>query len=142
MPRDTHAPESEGLQGVPPAERYALQPYEEIMANLVDSREITGGAELVGKEALVGKEFIVVDWRWNASDFEGQGEFVSVVCQTPANELLVFNDGGVGIAPVLRKFEELHGHPSNSHKFMYVKRGLRRSVYEGPRGPATTFYFS
>lgn len=95
---------------------------------------------LVDKEDLVGVPFFVVGVDRRKSDYE-KGFYLSVTCLLEkTKEVVVFNDGGVGIEQALEGVEI--DPTANPPKVMYVPDGLRASNYTNEHGPATTYYFS
>lgn len=117
------------------------QGFEAMAAASVNVRDFTGDLDIVEKAALVGRRFIVIGWKWHVSEFDGAGEFVTVILATEDGEKLAFNDGGTGIGPALHAAEDEGGNPLDGGTSLYCPRGLRASHYEGPAGPAVTYYF-
>lgn len=116
-----------------------------------DVQDVTGDFTLLDKAALVGKEFTVIHWQENFSDENGEYDesgvfhpavFASVYCITPDARKIVFNDGGVGILPVLRN------HLNDTGRTYGVRApwGLHASEYKteiaGKVQGATTYYFA
>lgn len=119
--------------------------------NLVKANEVLGdGYTIVEQAALVGKEFAVTSYKAiPGSHRNGDGEarnYASVTCilSTPISvdgtlvNKVRFNDGGTGILDALNKAYE-----GRAFSPMYVRKGLKASVYENPYGDgfSTTYYF-
>lgn len=98
--------------------------------------DITGQPSLVEKDSLIGVPFVVIDCTLHPGFNEQQYCNVQVITQK--NERLCFNDGGVGIYPVVEIWNAEHPNSLG----MYCPRGLRKSDYTNDHGPATTYYFS
>jgi hypothetical protein len=94
--------------------------FEEALQGAVPSAEITGQSELVEAETLIGKPFVIWDWKFQKGDFNR--EYVNVQLVTQDGQRLCFNDGGVGIGPVLAQTER--------GTRILCKKGLRASEYD------------
>jgi len=116
-----------------------------------DVQDVTGDFTLVDKAALIGAEFTVIHWQENFSDENGTYDesgvfhpavFASVYALTPDGRKLVFNDGGVGILPVLRN----HFNETGRTYGVRAPWGLHESTYktqiDGKVQSATTYYFA
>lgn len=116
-----------------------------------DVQDVTGDFTLIDKAALVGKEFTVIHWQENFSDENGTYDeenvfhpavFASVYCITPDARKIVFNDGGVGILPVLRN----HLNETGQTYGIRAPWGLHCSEYKTKINnqvqSATTYYFA
>ena len=137
-----------------------------------DVRAYSGGETLVDKAELAGKEFAVLAAALRTSEENKRlidgimqpNEYVSVTCLL-ANpiihdgetvSLVVFNDGGSGIRPVIAdhiaanfndavRDEWLSFRTVKLNPAIWCRKGLRASeyTYHGPNGDtkATTWYF-
>lgn len=110
-----------------------------IRDGVVPLSKVTGDPTLVeDKDTLIGKRFIIVDFNVRPGSYQRQdgttGDFISVVVRTQDDELLVFNDGGTGI------LGQLDGVELNTP--ILCPKGLRKSEYDSPYGPATTYYLA
>lgn len=104
--------------------------YDEV-ADQSDQFEEAG---LIDKESLEKVPFLLVGVDRREGDF---GPYVSCTCILRSGEVVVFNDGGVGI------LTSLEGLAPSPEKPVNVKGGLKASHYTGPTGaPSTTWYFS
>lgn len=72
------------------------------------------------KDKLLGVSFLALEWRFNASDKFGEGEFVSIYCITEDDKKYVINDSGVGICKKLRELSDRTGQ----YGPMFVAQGL------------------
>lgn len=102
--------------------------------------QLTGNPSLIDKESLKGVPFIIVDFTVRLGDYiragsDEKSDYISVTVKTVDNELLVFNDGGVGIMGQLAS-TTMQDLP------IYCPNGLRASEYDGPYGPASTYYLT
>lgn len=151
----------------------AVSVFAEAAAAAVDVRQYSGGETLVDKGELEDKEFVVVAAALRTSEQNKRlqdgimqpNEYVSVTCVLAAPimhegelvSLVVFNDGGSGIRPVIEdhigaRFNEDTNLDWQSYKTVkldpaiYCRKGLRASsyTYHGPNGDtaATTWYFA
>jgi len=101
--------------------------------SFVDSDVYTGGGDLVPPDSLVGITMLITGYDVRESNrFFTTGpdgvvrgaEYITVHCVVAGPRIVLFNDGGVGIRPVLEEhFRE------NPDKALYCKRGLRMSEY-------------
>jgi len=116
------------------------------------------GFRVVDKKDLVGVPMVLLQWRFNEGDFDG--DFVSVEAVTKHGEKVIFNDGSTGIC------RELHGvtntraaakHPTpqagllcegglmaTNYYFNAETRETRSKAPESMKGwaPASTYYLS
>lgn len=158
-----------------PSQPTTIRSWEAATQTAVDSRQYGGGETLVEhKELLKDKELVVIGVKLNTSDTFRKnvggiiqaGEFVSVTCvlrepiivDGETVNVVVFNDGGVGIRPII--VEHIETHLSEDAKLdwqsykavalepaIYCKRGLRPSDYTytdgaGNETAATTWYLA
>lgn len=111
--------------------------------------------ELVDKSALVGKEFIVLDACVRTKN--AIAPYVSLTCLLRDKSQVVINDGSTGIFKQAtgyspKEYEDLIAEESDDVEDkdrstvlplpLYCKKGLRKSDYEGPKGPASTYYLT
>ncbi len=160
---------------VPDLRVTATHDWEEARQQAIDSRDYTGGSALVeDKGRLIDRELLIIGIKRNSSDrfrradpngLITHGVYVSVNCvlREPIavdgedTVTVVFNDGGVGIEPVLRlhvertQSELLTAFENFEHvelrPFLYCKRGLKASRYTakvpgGSETAATTWYLT
>lgn len=119
--------------------------------DLIDGSEFGSGFTILDtkdKGRLVGVPMIILDYNFNEGD---NGQFVSLMVVTNAEEKLIVNDGSSGIARQILDINSQLGE-SETNKAIFVKHGLRRSDYEyeerdpktgektGAKKPATTYY--
>lgn len=111
---------------------------------LAEGSVTANDTDLVEKESLIGIPLVITGWDWRESEFDADRGFVSVECKTIDGQECVFNDGGVGITGQLRAAEDATGNPKHDKGgvTIFCRRGLRVSEYEGPKGPARTFYLN
>lgn len=118
--------------------------YEEIQQAHKDRLVRIETGHVFDKNSLIGVPFVIIRWKWNPGRKPEQF-FASceVVLSRPVDTDYgpmtrgILNDGSTGIAAQLHKLEE-----AGVTDLVEVPKGLRRSDYEGPEGPATTFYLS
>lgn len=118
---------------------------------ITDVQDVTGDFSMVDKSSLVGVEFTVVHWAERESSENGRYDefnvfhaavYNSIFVVTPDGRKLMFNDGGVGIGPVL------HNHLKATGRLYGVRApwGLHASEYTARIGDreqkATTYYFA
>jgi len=141
----------------------AIQSFEDAMRlardNGIPSESMADygtGFKVVDKESLVGTDFLILEWRFNEGDYEG--DFVSVTAVTKHNEKVIFNDGSTGVCAQLnmvtaQRKEKKHPTPQ---AFLGVPGGLTVSQYwrntetgeisRKPQGkgwePAKTYYLA
>lgn len=121
-------------------EQLTLPTFAEIIESARPVREFTGDVDVIeDKDKLINVPFYLVGWNWH----EGAGveQFASVFIVMEDRAVHLFNDGGVGLREQLRSIEEKHGNPFQGVAPISCAKGLRRSDYEGPTGPAHTYYF-
>lgn len=109
--------------------------------------EFGTGFVLADKSALVGVPFVIMEWRFNAGDFDGG--FVSAACVTQDGRKVIINDGSTGIRDQLlmvttQRVAQGNEAPQNG---LVVYGGLTVSNYtytdeKGKQIPATTYYLS
>lgn len=115
--------------------------FDEMMGEGVKTvAQVTGKPSLVDKDKLIGVPFIVIDFTTRVGSYrrdDGElGDYISVTIKTKDNDLLVFNDGGTGIAGQLASVDLEKDLP------LYCPQGLRKSEYTNSYGPALTYYLA
>lgn len=112
--------------------------------DVIDVRTLTHTISVEQKDKLIGRPFVVLAYRHNESDQNPAGFWSMILGTMDTGEILVVNDGGKGIPPVLEEATNA-GAP-----MIKCAKGFRRSDYkalpptaERPNGrPAgTTYYF-
>lgn len=106
-----------------------------------------GGADVRDKATLIGQPMMVGKVTFNKGDY---GPFASITAVDPANEEFVFNDGSTGVYRQVVGYLQDKGlinvdkpDTGEYNVRLVLRRGLRRSDYEGPGGkPAVTFYLA
>lgn len=91
---------------------------------------------VVDKEALIDVPLIIVDLKRNQGDLGPWGLFTVKV---DSGEVVKFTDSGCGILPAV---EGMQPDPEKPKTWIKVPGGLRVSKYEGPAGPAETYYLN
>lgn len=142
---------------------FASDEFKQLAAESAPAEQYTGNVPLIeDKEAISGIPFIVTEFKQIQSDMSENG-YVNVRILLPNMKEACFNDGGVGIMPILEDHAEAVGVlptldaegdvialPEGSKiiggghfvKPMYCANGLRKSAYVNAAGIAgTTFYF-
>lgn len=108
-------------------------------ARIATADELGDGFSLLkDKDTILGLPTMFVTWVFSMGDF---GEFVSarVIVKYPgANNFVkyVINDGSTGVYEMLKGLTD----KDPDAKLLYAEKGLRKSDYIGPEGPATTYY--
>ena len=104
--------------------------------------ELGDGFTLVKKDEIEGLPMIIMEWAFRKStENGGQRPYVSVRAAVKLKNgqlwKVIFNDGSApGIAEQLATLTKKH----NRYGGVTVPQGIRRSDYEGPNGPATSWY--
>lgn len=158
------------LESGPP--ETALSTFAEAAGAAVDVRQYGGAETLVEKTELESHTFVVVAAALRTSEenrrmidgISQPNEYVSVTCilENPiihdgeTVQLVVFNDGGTGIRPVIADHIAAHFNDAIRDDWLsyktvklnpaiFCRKGLRRSeyTYHGANGDnkATTWYF-
>ena len=106
------------------------------------------GFTVVDKARLLNVPFVILEWRFNASELNDAG-FVSLSVVTKNNDKWVINDGSTGILQQLIRITRVrrqrkHATPQNG---LAVPAGLSVSNYkftdaEGKERPASTYYLN
>lgn len=106
------------------------------------------GFTVVDKARLVNVPFVILEWRFNSSEFNDAG-FVSLSVVTKNNDKWIINDGSTGILQQLIRVTRVrrqrkHATPQNG---LAVPAGLSVSNYrytdaEGKERPASTYYLN
>lgn len=106
------------------------------------------GFTVVDKARLVNVPFVILEWRFNASELNDAG-FVSLSVVTKNNDKWIINDGSTGILQQLIRITRVrrqrkHATPQNG---LAVPAGLSVSNYkftdaEGKERPASTYYLN
>lgn len=106
----------------------------------ISVNQITGQLSIVTKEKLIGVPIVVMDYRHNDSDRNPNGFWSVIIGRTDTGEMALFNDGGVGIAPVLEEADR------RGHMMLKCPQGLRVSRYgadpDKGRPAGETYYFA
>lgn len=87
------------------------------------------GFAVVDKSKLIGVGLLILQWRFNDGDYEG--DFVSVEAVTATNEKVIFNDGSTGIRAQLHNVtarRQTVGHP-HPQAGLIVPGGLTKTTY-------------
>lgn len=107
-----------------------------LLSGVVDVNELEGRFVLVEKHSLEDIPFIITDFTIHAGN-SVDAEYVNVKLVTSDNEQLCFNDGGVGIRPILEHWREAHPNAAG----LMCARGLKRSDYTNQNGVKGTTYY-
>lgn len=91
------------------------------VANIADELG-DGFSKVEDKDLLVGIPFMILDFRFNESEYGDQ--YVTVSCMTKANEKLIFNDGSSGVR------DQLFNLKDRPNRTFLVPHGLRKSQYD------------
>lgn len=96
------------------------------------------------KSLLVDVPCLFMEWAFRDGDFSRPFVSVRVVAKLPGGAIgkFILNDGGVGIAEQLAKYQKATGRTGG----LFARGGLSRSDYEveieGKMSPATTYYIN
>ena len=106
------------------------------------------GFTVVDKARLVNVPFVILEWRFNTSEFNDAG-FVSLSVVTKNDDKWIINDGSTGILQQLIRVTRIrrqrkHATPQNG---LAVPAGLSVSNYrytdaDGKERPASTYYLN